>query len=152
MLLLEDCPNLPPEGGVFRSPLYIAAQGGHLEAVRALLSAGADANEGPMFLPLNGASKIESSLETISLLLESGADVSAKDHSGTSALHTAARWNNTQAMKLLLKYRPDINALNKDLYSALGFAATEGNLEAVHILLAAGAKIGTKGEPGCAYD
>lgn len=70
------------------SPLHYAARGGHEEAVRLLLDAGAQVNSKDIFgrIPLHLAHE----KSVVALLLDHGADVNARDDKGWTCLHWAA--------------------------------------------------------------
>lgn len=75
------------------SPLYVAAQQGNTECVRALVKAGADVNfttRGYQATPLINASE-EGMLGTVRVLVEAGADVNRRNKLGTTALGSAIK-------------------------------------------------------------
>ena len=97
-----------PEGGF--TPLLHAAMSGDLEAVKALLAAGANINQAAAdgMTPLNVA--IVKGNEAVALhLIEKGADVNAAE-AGFTALHSAALTGQIAVAKALLARGADINA------------------------------------------
>ena len=73
------------------TPLLFAVRGGHLDAVRALLDAGADVNDaGPDGTPTLHIAIINGQWDLAALLVDRGADVRAEVPGGT-ALHYVAR-------------------------------------------------------------
>ena len=87
------------------------------------------------------AAASQGNLAEVERLLKAGADLNAKDKSGTTPLHLAAAKNSTPAvLEVLLKAGADVNAKGKDgetpLHSAAGFNPTPAVLE---VLLKAGA-------------
>lgn len=68
----------------------------------------------------NGRTKI------VSLLLERGADVRAKDTRGWTPLHGAAWYNYTEVCELLLQYGADANAKDYEGKTAYDVASENG--------------------------
>lgn len=97
-----------PEGGF--TPLLHASMSGDLDAVKALLAAGANINQAAAdgMTPLSVA--IVKVNEAVALhLIERGADVNAAE-AGFTALHSAALTGQTAVVKALLARGADINA------------------------------------------
>ena len=111
------------------------------ETVGQLIRAGADKeatiDEG-LFRPLHLA--IRSSNEAcVTCLLESGADVEARDIYGWRPLHIAARHGQSQTVKMLLSRNANIEVLAGDGSRPLHIAARFGQLEIIELLLEYGA-------------
>jgi ankyrin repeat protein len=68
------------------------------------------------------------------LLLEGGADVSAKGESGDTALHRAASFGNAELVRLLLANSAPTSPGNDDNYTPLELAKLLGNDEVVTTL------------------
>eukprot|EP00744_Colponema_vietnamica_P013313 GILI01018655.1.p1 GENE.GILI01018655.1~~GILI01018655.1.p1 ORF type:complete len:295 (+),score=27.30 GILI01018655.1:255-1139(+) len=87
-------------------PLDIAVDRGHLNAVRTLLSHGAnpDGNQSDDNRPIHFISSWNEERPAIlRLLIDSGADVNILDETGRSALQIAATYNGTECAQLLLE-------------------------------------------------
>ena len=77
----------------------------------------------------------------VEALLADGADVSAPQGDGMTALHWAARASNTPLTRLLLGAGADVDATTRiGAYTALHLASEVGSAETVGLLLAAGAE------------
>jgi ankyrin repeat protein len=77
-------------------------------------------------------------------LLESGADISARDDAGASALHRAAGRGNERIAHLLLEHGANIAALDRSRYTPLDVATSVGNANVVRLLLEKGADPNTE--------
>jgi ankyrin repeat protein len=78
--------------------------------------------------------------ETVQLLLESGADVNAKDDDGATALMYALLIRgDAEVVKVLLDAGADVNHTNDDGWMALMLAEEEDYSEIVELLKQAGA-------------
>jgi len=111
--------------------LLAAARKGNLEAVKALLAKGADANAKTQHgaTPLSYAAD-RGHLEIVKALIEHGAEVNARDSFYNSTPITWAAYNgHAEVIKLLL----DKGAQGKE--GALMMAVDRGHLEAVRVIL-----------------
>ena len=114
-----------------------------LVKVRELLVAGADPNvpdddgRTPLFSAVLGGS-----IGLVGLLLESHADIQARDSQGFSALHYAAQEDLPEMARLLIAKGADVNAVDEDGASVLWRAifAWRERPDMIQILIAAGAK------------
>jgi ankyrin repeat protein len=96
------------------TPLHEAAEVGHAEVVRLLLSKGADVNAKTTtgrLTPLHVAAG-KGHREVAETLINSGADVNAKDHSGDTPLHLTVTWGRKEIASLLLSKGADPTILN----------------------------------------
>ncbi len=140
-----------------KSALCRAVLGGHEEAVRLLIEAGADVNyhgEGTYDdnLILHHAVGTRS-VNIVRLLLDAGAEVDYHEKMfGATPLFWAADSPDSDIVKLLLEHGANPNATSSYFGSfyALHAAAQEGRLENIRLLLAAGANVNQfNDEPTC---
>jgi ankyrin repeat protein len=116
-----------------------AAKGGHTALCRSLLAAGAPVNgaAGPhQITPLMYAAS-SASLETVALLLESGADIAAKNGNGSTALHLAIRNDaSLETIDFLLQSgaSTQIETPNDFDYTPIRIAREKGSQEIVQLL------------------
>ena len=81
------------------------------------------------------------SLEVARYLLESGANPSAQDEDGWTALHFASTKGHTDLVELLLQAKADHAIKDNDGFTALHEAARSDHKEVVRLLLDAGASV-----------
>ena len=86
--------------------------------------------------------------ERVEKLLAHGADVSAVDADGDTALHGAAKSGNVEIMKLLLDKGANPNATNRQGGTPLMWTAVFGHEEATRFLLSRGANASLKDNDG----
>jgi hypothetical protein len=84
----------------------------------------------------------------IEWMVEKGADVTAANTGGCTALHFAAMSGHVTAMHCLVEHGADVKAANKDGATALHHAAQEGQLAAVKWLVGWGADIAARDDIG----
>jgi ankyrin repeat protein len=113
-------------------PLGLAAFFGHRAIVEFLLKNGADvktaARNAQKVTALHGA-VARRDVETVKLLLESGADPNARQEQGFAPLHDAAANGNAALVELLLKYGARTDAKTDDGKTAGDMAADRGHKE-----------------------
>ena len=83
---------------------------------------------------------LEGQTETVKALLESGADVNAKDDEGRTALMFAVTNLQTESAKALLEHSADVNATANDGCTAL-MLASSGDSQIVRDLWSKGAYV-----------
>jgi uncharacterized protein len=76
--------------------------------------------------------------EALRTLLKEKADVNAAQADGTTALHWAARWDDTESADLLLRAGANAKAANRFKATPMFLAATNGSAAMISRLLAAG--------------
>jgi ankyrin repeat protein len=110
---------------------------GDLAKVRYLLSKGAavTARSKAGRTPLLIAATYDGSVEAGRLMIEKGADVNAKDGSGTSVLEAAATVNNLEFARLLLAKGANPNTVDDGGFTPLTQAAGNGDRNAAMIKL-----------------
>ena len=120
------------------TPLHIAVLRLDTAMLKLLIDAGADVNgrdviAGP---PLHYAANY-GWVEGARILLRSGADVSAADESGRTALHWAGR---VEVCELLIQHGADLEATDSEGRTPVAYALHNGNLELVELFRKHGAK------------
>ena len=86
--------------------------------------------------------------ERVEKLLARGADVTAQDNDGDTALHGAAQTGNVEIIRMLLDKGADPNVKNRVGGTPLMWAAVYGNDEAARLLLSRGADASLKDVDG----
>ncbi|KAK1250081.1 hypothetical protein MKX08_010084 [Trichoderma sp. CBMAI-0020] len=127
--------------GHHSNPLFVAAEHGHVETVRAILERHGERvnvnSRGIFGITALSAAVLRKREAIIDMLLQrTDIDVNAKDSLGRSTLHLALRSENHAALKLLLAH-PNVNPNVQDRvgYAPLQEAVYVGDKVAVRILL-----------------
>ena len=129
---LDGDPNVYSADGF--TPLHFAAMGGHVDAARALLEAGADPNamSRHRFVkvrPLHTATALDISSgdpEIVRVLLEHGADVNGRsDEGGFTPLHNASGSGAAELVRILLEHGADPSATTDDGRTSADLAKTD---------------------------
>lgn len=134
-----------------RTPLQLAAQLGHIEIFKLLVSKGADIHE--KLAPtgnLLGLAADWGHCEIVQYLLNAGIKTEARNDDSWTALHFAARLGHVKVIRLLIDAGANIEArtAGKDVWSPLLFSTCNGCLEATRILLDYGADIQARSSRG----
>jgi ankyrin repeat protein len=131
----------PMEGGA--TALFLAAESNHVNIVKALIEAGADANKarGDRITPLFIAAH-EGHVHVVSALLAAGARMDKGMKNGYRPLHKAAANGNADVVKALLnegeaqlKMQNLMDMETKKGNTPLNLAAQNGHLEVVKVLV-----------------
>lgn len=122
------------------TPLFIASDLGHTEAVSLLLEHRADPNlpAEDKRTPLMAASS-NNHTEVVELLLSRGAWIETSDEDGNTALRYACVRNHVQAVKLLLEAGANPNVSGRNDWSCLLIACCDNFPQIVSLLLKHGA-------------
>jgi len=122
-----------PDDG--RTPLALAAQGGHVGVMKLLVARGADVDKPGKYgsTPLYLAAQ-EGHLEAVEVLLEVAASVGLSTTDGTAPLHAAAFNGHVDVVALLLAAGADCNLRNKYGRTPLDAAAGNEHADVVELL------------------
>jgi ankyrin repeat protein len=152
--LISGKANVNAKTDLGTSPLDCAAANGLVEISRALIDAKADVNGLGITNRLRQihnvlmAAGIWGNAETVTLLLDRGADPNRKTPDGNTAFRQIAKFARPEILKLLLARGAEVNSRGPKGHTALMFAAYNGHVENVKLLLSAGADVGlTATEP-----
>lgn len=125
-----------------KSPLMHAVEGGHEQAARILVKAGANVNfTADVDTILIQAAKLNDSGTMLHLLIEAGAFVNEISSEGETALIVATEKGNDQSAHMLIMAGADVHHFNQEGNTALMKAAQLGYESLVQLLLLNGADI-----------
>ncbi len=131
------------------TPLHYAIHNDESDFVDILITKGADVNavnrgEIPLQTAVNVGKR-----EAVQSLLKAGANITAKNNKGLTALHFAAMSDDRDIVELLLDKGADINAKDRQHgYTALHHTARLDKRNAAEMLIARGADINAKDKQG----
>lgn len=145
--LMDNGADLTSEDNDKRTALQLAVMNNHETVARQLIVGGADLTARDK----NGLTALHSicasdarDTRIIELLLEKGADMTAKDIWGGSPLETAAESGNVPALKLLMAKGADPRCRNNTGRTALESAVRKGQFEVVELLIEDGIDLKNK--------
>lgn len=150
--LLDWGADINQADGTGNAPLHVAV-GGVIDDVELLIDYGASVNqpglvskETPLHVAVNRG---ETALNIVELLLDSQADITARDSNGDTPVHAAASNMSARTVQILLDRNPRVlNARNKLGESPLHRGASNGAVDVVEVLLQKGARIDAKDNSG----
>jgi ankyrin repeat protein len=159
LILLEHGFDLSSQDQHRNTMFHLAALGSHIRLVRAMLSRTTspdvlDINNDKEWTALHYAtyeSRMHSThqkLVMVSMLLEAGADINARDDEDYTALDLAAEDGNEALVRLLLDAGANINTPRNRYPSALTLAARQGKEAVVQMLMDAGADVDSQDNYG----
>ncbi|KAI4257784.1 MAG: hypothetical protein LQ352_001499 [Teloschistes flavicans] len=140
-VLIKKGANLTQMGSRGYTPIHLASQKGHLDAVRLFLDQGVspDIRDQAGHTPLHLAT-FRGSSETVELLLDRGANILAQNHAGETVLHTCLRYlPNENVVSLLLERGLKVDIPNAHGQTPLHQAARKGYIVIVKLLIDHGA-------------
>lgn len=92
--------------------------------------------------------KVNDCKHIISMLLDSGANVNARDNNGKTPLHLAVFYHCEEIVELLLKFGADIDAKDSNNEYVLHDASCVNNVTAIKLLLQKGANVNVQNNNG----
>ena len=122
------------------APLHWAARRGNSDAIEVLVNAGANLDMQTTdrgLTPLMRALESDTNsvfIETITFLLEGGADPNVQDNNGNTALHYAARFGRDYAISPLIEHGATLDLQNNDNQTAYDIALAKNNSTAIQML------------------
>jgi ankyrin repeat protein len=134
--------DMNAESGDGATPVFIAAQEGHLEVVKALASLGANVNAARQ----SGATPVfvaaaQGHVEIVRILAWLGANLNTAMNNGATPVFIAARNGHTEVVKALGSLGVDVNAPMNDGATPLFIAAAIGYDRVASALVSLGADV-----------
>jgi ankyrin repeat protein len=136
-------PNARAKDRTGRTALILAAAGGHIEIVKALLAKGATVDDRDLtgHTALNWAAMRNRTNVAIALI-DKGADINTKDNNGISPLLYAIGTHNTAMVRLLVTSGAELEVETRDnKMTPLLLAIEHGDIKTINILLGKGANV-----------
>ena len=137
------------------TPLHVAVDAGHLDAVEALLRAGArvDARTGfadgtELRMPSIYMAAKKNHVDILAALLDAGADINRRTSDGQTAIMVAARRGYKECFDGLGARGAALNLVDDRGNAAIHYAVFEDRMEMIVPLITAGADTGLAGEHG----
>ena len=137
------------------TPLHVAVDAGHLDAVEALLRAGArvDARTGfadgtELRMPSIYMAAKKNHVDILAALLDAGADINRRTSDGQTAIMVAARRGHEECFDELIERDPDVNIVDNSGNAVIHYAVSEDRTEMIVPLIAGGADLDLAGEDG----
>jgi len=132
-----------------RRSLHFAANSGHIEIVKYLLSKGADihAKTKANTTVLHYAA-LKGSLEIVKLLVEKGVEIDIKNVQVTTPMYYAASGGHREVVQYLIDKGAKVDALDREEGTPLHFAAKNGHTKTIEVLIEMGADVNIKNSSG----
>ena len=124
------------------STLWMAAQRGYVDVVRALVGRGADINKADNdgWTPLYIASH-DGHVDVVRALMEGGADIDKANNDGCTPLYIASGEGHVDVVRALVEGGADIDKADKHGWTPLYTASWEGHVDVARALVEGGADI-----------
>lgn len=139
-LLAEMGAYLGPPCGNAPSPLFKAAEGGHIEVVNLLLDLGVDADVSPVGSPAYAAARF-GHVDVVRTLAEHGGDIHAAFAFNMTPVFAAAYGGHVDVIRVLISLGADVNICSKFGESPVDTAENQGHKKAASCLVNYGACI-----------
>lgn len=136
-LLAEDSTRVSAYAPDGFYPLGLACFFGHLDAVRALIAAGADihaAARNPLKVQPVHAAAASKNLDILRAVLEAGGDPNVPQQQGFVPLHEAANSGNREMAELLIKHGANPRLANDNGKTSIDLATEKGHTELAALL------------------
>ena len=135
--------NWPNPSYLACTPLHLAVEYGHKEAVKYLLSKGADPNKQNVvgsgslhFVSVSGDEQRDLQAALANMLMQAGANVNLADGSGWTPLHWAAYYGHVDVVQALMSSGADISFENDEGHTPLYVARRHGHSAVASVLQA----------------
>jgi ankyrin repeat protein len=124
-----------------RTPLHVASEEGHVDAVRVLLDHGAHVNsqDNINWMPLHFASD-EGNLKVVQLLLEHEATLNARSAADSSPVYLASQSGHLEIVRLLCDHGANVHLRSYNNLTPFQAATETGHHDVAQLLLEYGAK------------
>ncbi len=131
-----------------RTSLHVAARKGDPKLIELLLKHGIDVNVCARDLSNSIPLCHAGSRQAAEVLIANGADLSWRDESGGTVLHSLVRRGTTDAAEAIIEHGVDINAQNNFGSTALHVTAIHGSKKMAELLVAKGANLNIEDNKG----